>query len=254
MRILAVTQQKGGVGKTTSSANIAAGLALRGHRTLAIDTDPQGSLTLALGIDPDTVEVTIGDAMLNGLDLPTLPIAGVPQLDLCPSSRLLADVEALLMPKTGRERFMIRTLEAVRGEYDWIVIDTPPSLGLITINALVAAEHLFVPVTPMLLSTAGLRDLLQTIDEVRQGGLNPRLRLGGVFVTFSDQRSVAGKRTESELREDLGDMVMNSTISRRIAHEYAVQAGLPVVVAAPDSPAAQEYNALVEEVVDRVNK
>ena len=253
MRILAVAQQKGGVGKTTSTVNLAAAMAMRGQRVLALDADPQGSLTLALGVDPEEVDITIGDAMLRGVAVPTQPTA-VPNLDLCPASRLLADVEFMLMPKTGRERFMVRCVEELRGEYDWVVIDTPPSLGLITINCLVATQFLFVPVTPALLSTSGLRDLLQTIDEVRTGGLNPRLQLGGIFVTFADNRTIAGKRTESELREDLGARVMDTTISRRIAHEYATQAGVPVVFSEPTSQAAQEYNALVEEVMQRVNK
>lgn len=253
MRIITICQQKGGVGKTTSTVNISAGIAAKGLRVLAVDCDPQGSMTLALGTDPNEVEMTIGDAMLSGLPVPTQPTQ-VPNLDLCPASRLLADTETLLVPKTGRERFMARALEDVRGEYDWIVIDSPPSLGLITINALVASQHLFVPVTPALLSAAGLRDLLQTVEEVRQGGLNPKLMLGGIFVTFADNRTVAAKRTEGELREDLGELVMETTISRRIAHEYAAQAGLPVVVADPSSVAAQEYRTLVEEVMQRANK
>jgi len=253
MRVVAIAQQKGGVGKTTSAVNIAAAIAQRGQRVLMVDADPQGSATLALGTDPNEVEVTIGDAMLSGLPVPTQPTQ-VQGLDLCPASRLLADTEFLLVPKTGRERFMARALDEVRGDYDWVIIDSPPSLGLITINALVAAQYLFVPVTPALLSAAGLRDLLQTIEEVRQGGLNPKLMLGGIFVTFADQRTVAAKRTEGELREDLGELVMTATISRRVAHEYAAQAGLPAIVADPNSTAAQEYRALVEEVFERANK
>jgi chromosome partitioning protein len=253
MRVVAIAQQKGGVGKTTSSVNIAAAIAQRGQRVLLVDADPQGSATLALGTDPNEVEVTIGDAMLSGLPVPTQPTQ-VQSLDLCPASRLLADTEFLLVPKTGRERFMARALDEVRGDYDWVIIDSPPSLGLITINALVAAQYLFVPVTPALLSAAGLRDLLQTIEEVRQGGLNPKLMLGGIFVTFADQRTIAAKRTEGELREDLGELVMNATISRRVAHEYAAQAGLPAIVADPNSTAAHEYRALVEEVMERANK
>lgn len=253
MRIITIAQQKGGVGKTTSTVNIAAGMALKGLRVLAVDADPQGSMTLALGTDPNEVEVTIGDAMLSGLPVPTQPTQ-VPGLDLCPASRLLADTEFLLVPKTGRERFMARALEDVRGEYDWVIIDAPPSLGLITINSMVASQYLFVPVTPALLSAAGLRDLLQTVEEVRQGGLNPKLLLGGIFVTFADSRTVAARRTEAELREDLGDLIMESTIGRRIAHEYAAQAGLPAIIADPSSMAATEYRNLTEEVLQRANK
>jgi chromosome partitioning protein len=253
MRVITIAQRKGGVGKTTSAVNLAAAIAMRGQRVLLVDADPQGSATLALGTDPNEVEVTIGDAMLSGLPVPTQQTQ-VKNLDLCPAGCLLADAELLLAPKTGRERYMTRALEEVRAEYDWVVIDSPPSLGLITVNALVAAQYLFVPVTPALLSTAGLRDLLETVEEIRHSGLNPKLLLGGIFITFADSRTVAAKRTEGELREDLGDLVMETTVSKRIAHEYAAHAGLPVVFAEPNSTAAQEYRALVEEVMERASK
>lgn len=251
MKIVAVAQQKGGVGKTTSVANLAAAFARCGKRVLVVDCDPQGSLTLALGIDPVEVTTTIGDAMLQGTPIP-ITRTEVPNLDLCPATRLLADAEFQLAPKVGRERYLARTLAALQGRYDLILLDAPPSLGLLTINCLTAAEVVFVPVTPSLLGTAGLRDLLSTVDEVRDG-INPSLRIGGVFVTFADQRTVAGKRAEDELREDLGSLVMQTTIARRIAHEYSAQAGYPVVVADPRSPAAQEYQALAEEMDQRVN-
>lgn len=249
MRTIAIAQQKGGVGKTTSVANVAAALARRGGRVLALDADPQGSLTLSLGIDPMDVAGTIGDAMLSGGEVPTLTTQ-VDGLDLCPATRILAETELQLVSKIGRERFLSRTLAKVADRYAWTVIDTPPSLGLLTINVLTAAESLFVPVTPGLLGAAGLRDLLATVDEVRQG-INPGLKLAGVFVTFADQRTVAGKRAEAELREDLGDQVLKTTISRRIAHEYAAQAGLPAVAGEPSSTAAAEYLALTEEIINR---
>jgi chromosome partitioning protein len=189
--------------------------------------------------------------MLQGTPIP-ITRTEVPNLDLCPATRLLADAEFQLAPKVGRERYLARTLAALQGRYDLILLDAPPSLGLLTINCLTAAEVVFVPVTPSLLGTAGLRDLLSTVDEVRDG-INPSLRIGGVFVTFADQRTVAGKRAEDELREDLGSLVMQTTIARRIAHEYSAQAGYPVVVADPRSPAAQEYQALAEEMDQRVN-
>jgi chromosome partitioning protein len=247
---VAIAQQKGGVGKTTSVANLAAALAGPGRRVLALDGDPQGSLTLSFGIDPVEVTATIGDAMLAGSPIPVTPTQ-VPGLDLCPSTRLLADAEFHLAPKVGRERFLARTLDQVQDRYDFVLIDTPPSLGLLTINCLAAANALFVPVTPGLLGAAGLRDLLATVEEIRQG-INPALQLGGVFVTFADQRTLAGRRAEAELREDLGALVMTTTISRRIAHEYAVQAGRPAVALDPSGIAALEYLALAEEMLTRV--
>jgi chromosome partitioning protein len=250
MKVLAVAQQKGGVGKTTSAANLAAGLALRDLKVLAVDCDPQGSLTLALGHDPASIEHTIADAMLSGLPLPQLPTAA-PNLKLCPANRKLADAEFLLAPRVGREKYMAKVLAAVGGSFDAVVLDTPPSLGLLTVNCLAAASALLVPVTPALLSMAGMRDLLETVGEI-QAAINPALEISGVFVTFADTRSVAGKRTEDEIRSDLGGLVMSSSISRRIAHEYATQAGAPVVISDAKSVAAQEYNALVEEVMQRV--
>jgi chromosome partitioning protein len=252
LKTLAIAQQKGGVGKTTSAANMGAALARRGFRVLVVDCDPQGSLTLALGYDPVDVTVTIADAMLSGAAVPTVPTR-VPGLDLCPGTRFLADVEFQLAPKVGRERYLARTLGSLNGGYDFAILDSPPSLGLLTINCLTASDAVFVPVTPSLLGTAGLRDLIATVEEVREG-INPSLKIGGVFVTFADSRTVAGRRAETELREDLGELVMNATIVRRIAHEYSAQAGLPVVALEPESVAAEEYLALAEEVLDRVNR
>lgn len=251
MRIIAVAQQKGGVGKTTSVANLGAAFAGWGQRVLLVDCDPQGSLTLALGIDPVEVSTTIGDAMLQSVPVPVLETQ-VPGLDLCPANRLLADAEFQLAPKVGRERYLARTLAPLEGRYDLVLLDAPPSLGLLTINCLTAAESVFVPVTPSLLGTAGLRDLLATVDEIKEG-INPGLRVGGVFITFADQRTIAGKRAEEELREDLGHLVMEATIGRRIAHEYSTQAGYPVLIMDPNSAAAAEYRALAEEMRSRVD-
>jgi chromosome partitioning protein len=250
VQTIAITQQKGGVGKTTSVANLGAAFARSGTRVLTVDCDPQGSLTLALGTDPVEVSATIGDAMLSDEPVP-IAKTGVPNLDLCPATRVLADVEFQLAPRVGRERYLARTLRKLEGRYDLVILDSPPSLGLLTINCLTAARAVFVPVTPTLLGTAGLRDLLATVDEVREG-INPPLKVGGVFVTFADQRTVAGKRAETELREDLGSVIMKNTICRRIAHEYSAQAGIPVVALEPASVAAAEYVALAEEVSDRV--
>jgi chromosome partitioning protein len=252
VRTIAITQQKGGVGKTTSVANLGAAFAREGQRVLAVDCDPQGSLTLAFGMDPVDVSSTIGDAMLAGDEIP-LSKTNVPNLDLCPATRILADVEFQLAPKVGRERYLARTLRQLEDRYDLVILDSPPSLGLLTINCLTAADSVFVPVTPTLLGTAGLRDLLATVEEIREG-IAPGLQVGGVFVTFADQRTVAGKRAEGELREDLGEVIMKNTICRRIAHEYSAQAGVPVVALEPGSAAAAEYVALAEEVSDRVDR
>lgn len=251
MQTIAIAQQKGGVGKTTSSANLGAAFARRGLRVLLVDCDPQGSLSLCFGVDPLEVRHTIGDAMLSGCPLPTTATR-IENLTLTPATRVLADVEYQLAPRVGRERYLLRTLQQAADRFDLVVLDTPPSLGLLTVNCLTAASAVFMPVTPSLLGAAGLRDLLATVDEVREG-INPGLAIGGVFVTFADSRTIAGKRAESELREDLGEMVLNTTIGRRIAHEYSAQAGLPAVAQEPEGQAAAEYLALAEEIYDRVH-
>ena len=238
------------MGKTTSAANLAAAWALGGARVLCLDCDPQGSLTLALGHDPATVEATIGDALLDGGALPRLSTS-VPNLTLCPANRSLADAEFLLAPRVGRERFLSKALAGVADDFDLVLLDTPPSLGLLTVNCLAAARALLVPVTPALLGAAGMRDLLSTVEEIR-AAINPALQLAGVFVTFADGRSLAGRRTEAELREDLGDLMLLSTVSRRIAHEYATQAGTPLVALHPHDGAAREYSALAEEIKARL--
>ncbi|HEU4751494.1 MAG TPA: ParA family protein [Armatimonadota bacterium] len=251
MQTIAIAQQKGGVGKTTSVANLAAAFVRRGLRVLAVDCDPQGSLTLALGGDPVEVTATIGDAMLSGGPIP-IQSTQIEHLDLCPATRLLADVEFQLAPRVGRERFLARTLKQVEERYDITLLDAPPSLGLLTINCLTAAQAVFVPVTPSLLGAAGLRDLLATVEEVREG-INPGLKIGGVFITFADPRTVAGKRAEADLREDLGALVLETTIGRRIAHEYSAQAGLPAAALEAGGIAAAEYIALAEEILSRVH-
>ena len=249
MHVITVAQQKGGVGKTTSTANLAAALAGKGKRVLAVDCDPQGSLTLSFGFDPLEVSPTLADVLL-ARTAPSVLSTQVPGLDLIPAARSLADVELQLISKMGRENFLSRVLAHTADRYDFALLDTPPSLGVLTINCLAAAHSLFIPVTPSLLGASGLRDLLQTVAEVQEG-INTGLRIGGVFVTFADRRTMAGKRTEAELREDLGEMVMTATIGRRIGHEYATQAGIPAVVSDPNSAAALEYVQLAEEVLTR---
>ncbi len=250
MLVISVTQQKGGVGKTTATANLGAAFAAQGKRVLLIDCDPQGSLSLALGCDPLEVTSTIGDAMLQNAALP-IQKTETENLWLVPAARHLADAEFLLAPKVGRERFLARVIEKISSDYDVILLDTPPSLGLLTVNCLVAAQWLLVPVTPALLGAAGMRDLLETVAEI-QSAINPSLRIAGAFVSFADRRSVAGKRLEAELREDLGETMLQNVISRRIAHEYAAQAGKPVVSLEPLSAAAAEYVQLAQEVAQRV--
>jgi chromosome partitioning protein len=152
----------------------------------------------------------------------------------------------------GRERFLARALPTLAERFDVVLLDSPPSLGLLTINCLAAAQLLFIPVAPALLSAAGLRDLLTTVEEIRQG-IHPGLRIGGVFITFAD-RTLAAKRGEADLREDLGKLALQVTISRRVAHEYAAHAGKPSIALDPEGIAAGKYRQLTEEIWSRVER
>jgi chromosome partitioning protein len=249
--IIAIANQKGGVGKTTTAANLGASLTLRGQRVLLVDLDPQGNLTSAFGLDK-SAERTVADSLLDR-KIP-LPIVNVEngeasRLDLIPSSLALASAEAALMNKLGRELRLRDQLAAVEADYTHILIDTPPSLGLLTINALVAATRVIVPTEARFFSLQGLQMLEESIEEILY--LNPRLKLLGIMLSKYDRRLREERQVSDYLRKRWGTLVFETEVGTNSKILEAGSAGTSVFHYAGAERAAQVYLALAEEVLRR---
>ncbi len=252
--VLAVVNQKGGVGKTTTAINLAAGLAQADERTLLVDADPQANATSGLGIDPRRQENDLFTLIQQRLANPHFQLSEVllvdaqrPNLYLLPASIDLAGSDVLLATQLAREAILRNLLAPVRERFDWIIIDTPPSLGILTINALTAADGLIVPVQCEYYALEGLSQLLQTVDLVRQH-LNPRLEIWKVVLTMYDARTRLAEQVESEVRKFFGSKVAQVVIPRNIRVSESPSFGQPVIEYDPRSRGAQAYQELVEEV------
>jgi chromosome partitioning protein len=246
--VLAVAMQKGGVAKTTTTLNVAAGLVRRERRVLAIDLDPQASLTQGFGIDPTAVEYSSYEVLFNprqGVGFATVETnAGV---DLIPATMQLSAAELALAGKVGRE-LLLQALKASRQAYDVILIDTPPSLGLYTLNALVAADSVLVPLQTHIYALKSMPYLEEAIELVRQ--LNPSLAISGIVCTFATN-TVLSKGIEDRIRQEYGDLVFTTTIPNTIRLAEAPASGEDVVRYAPGSSAAIAYEQLCDEVEKR---
>jgi chromosome partitioning protein len=245
-RVLAFANQKGGVAKTTSTVNLAAALVERGKRVLVIDLDPQSNLTMSQGFDPEGLERSMFDVLVH-----RTPIEDVLQhneFDLAVASIDLAGAELALSSMIGRERALEKALLPVRADYDFILIDTPPSLGLITINALTAADGVIVPVQCEYLSLRGLVQLENTLAMIREN-LNPRVRIVGILPTMFDGRLLHSREAIEILREHFGDIVFETRIRKTIRYAEAPVKGQSVLRYDPDGNAAAAYRELAEEVL-----
>ena len=251
-RIISIANQKGGVGKTATTTNLGASLYGLGHRVLVVDMDPQGNLSASFGGQPQ-VQTTIADALLDrAVPVPLVPVysEGEARLDLVPATVTLATAEAALMNKLGREFRLRDALGTIADRYDFILIDTPPSLGLLTINSLVAAQLVVVPTEARFFSLQGLKMLQESIDEILY--INPNLRILGILLSKFDRRLREEQQVASYLRGNWGDLVFDTSVGTNSKILEAASAGVPLVELNGSQRAADTYRSLAKEVLARV--
>ena len=251
-RILALCNQKGGVGKTTSTINLGAALAEYGRRVLLVDFDPQGALSVGLGVNPMELDRTIYNALMER-DVTADDIllkTNIVGMDLLPSNIDLSAAEVQLVGEVAREQTLKRVLAPVVADYDVVLIDCQPSLGLLTINALTAADGVIIPLECEFFSLRGVALLIQTIDKVKER-LNPQLELEGILATMYDGRTLHGREVLARVVEAFGDKVFHTVINRTVRFPETTVAGEPITSFAPSSAGANAYRDLAREVVAR---
>jgi chromosome partitioning protein len=248
-RVTALANQKGGVGKTTTVINLGAALAEAGEKVLLIDMDPQGSLGVGLGTEPHARDATVYNLLMqDGTNLDeVLTPTKIDGLDLLPANIDLAAAELLLVQEVAREQALKRVVQRLADRYDRILIDCPPSLGLLTINGLTAADGIIVPLECEYFALRGMSLLMQTLDRVRER-LNPELKLEGIIATMYDGRTLHSREVLARVREAFGDVVYTTTISKTIRFAEAPVAGESILTYAPKSRGAATYRELAEEV------
>ncbi|MCB9680684.1 MAG: ParA family protein [Alphaproteobacteria bacterium] len=250
-RVLAISNQKGGVGKTTTSINLAAALARYGQRVLVVDLDPQGNASSGLGHERDDVTMGVYDVLMEYRDLESVRMpTALDGLEVVPASRDLVGAEVELVAAPKREHRLRKALNRVREDYDWVVIDCPPSLGLLTVNALAAADAVLVPLQAEYYAMEGLGELLRTIVAV-QKGLNPDLQREGIVITMSDARNNLCREVERQAREVFAGEVFETVIPRNVRLGEAPSYGKSIVEYDPRSAGSRAYLSLAEELLRR---
>jgi chromosome partitioning protein len=250
--IISVTNQKGGVGKTTTAINLAAALAHKGLKTLLIDLDPQGNSTMSY-LDRKTVEKSMFD-VLTDPDVKFKDIvrpSGLPNLDIAPARISLAKIESKLLGEIDGHFRLRDKIDGVRRRFDAVLIDTPPTLGMITVNAMVAATHVLIPIQSSYFALEGTDDLLETIDKIKARP-NPSLRILGIVITLHDKRTVIGRDVYKQIAAVFGDKIFKTTISKSVRLEESPAHRESIFTFAPRSSGAAEYYSLSEEVLSRV--
>jgi chromosome partitioning protein len=245
--VIVFANQKGGVAKTTTTLNLGVALRELGHSVLLVDLDPQGNLTMSQGMNPDAIERSMFDVLVHRI--PISDVIHTVEVDIAVASIDLAGAELALSSLIGRERALDKALVEVRSRYDYILIDTPPSLGLLTINAFVAADGVIVPVQCEYLSLRGLVQLENTLAMVREN-LNPGVRVQGIVPTMYDGRTLHAREAIEILEEHFGDLVYDTRIRKTVRYAEAPVKGASVLRYDPTGPAAQAYRDLAKEVLD----
>lgn len=259
--VIAVVNQKGGTGKTTTCENLGIGLANEGKKVLLVDTDPQGSLTIALGNPrPDDLPVTLTDLMAKIMqDQPPLPKEGILSheegVDLVPANITLSGLEVSLVNAMSRESILKQYLETVKGQYDYILLDCMPSLGMLTVNALAASDQVLIPVQANYLSAKGLEQLLQTINKVKRQ-INPKLRIEGILLTMVDSRTNYAKEISTLIRDTYGSKlkVYDVDIPRSVRAAEISAEGVSIFKHDPGGKVAEAYRSLTKEVLQNAEK
>jgi chromosome partitioning protein len=245
-QVIAFANQKGGVAKTTTTLNLAVAFKESGHRVLCIDMDPQGNLTMSQGVDPDKVEKSMFDVLVHHMSLKEVIVER--EIDIAVASIDLAGAEIAMSAQIGRERSLQKAVAEIRDDYDFICIDTPPSLGLLTVNALTVANRVIVPVQCEYLSMRGLVQLQNTLSMIREN-LNPDVQIEGILPTMLDSRTVHAKEAIEILEENFGDLVFKSRIKKAIKFAEAPVRGSSVMAYEPKGQAAKYYRDLADEVL-----